>query len=342
MRAAVIGAGQWGTTVASILAGRTDTVIWAREPEVVEGINARNENPLFLPGAELEAGLRATGVLEEAVDGADVVLMAVPSQHYRSVLEAAADRIAPAAPFVSLSKGIEATTLLRMSEVAASVLEGHDPDRIGVLSGPNIAKEVLAGHPGATVVALADTEAAAMVQELLVTPRLRVYTNPDVVGCEIGGAVKNVLALGAGMVTGLGFGHNTLAALVTRGLAELTRMGMAAGGEALTFLGLAGIGDLVVTCHSADSRNRHVGEELGRGRSLDDILASMRSVAEGVRSCQPVLDLAARSGVEMPICEQVGGVLRGERSALDAVSSLLERAPKPEMHGIVAPPPPPS
>jgi glycerol-3-phosphate dehydrogenase (NAD(P)+) len=338
MRAAVIGAGQWGTTVASLLAGRTDTVIWAREPEVVEGVNERHENPLFLPGLELAPRLRATGSIEEAVADAQVVLMAVPSQHYRAVLTDAGPGIDPTVPFLSLSKGIESDSLLRMSEVAADVLAGHDPTRIGVLSGPNIAKEVLAGHPGATVVALRDERAAAEVQQLLMTSRLRVYTNPDVVGCEIGGAVKNVLALGAGMVTGLGFGHNTLAALVTRGLAELTRMGMASGGEPLTFLGLAGIGDLVVTCHSVDSRNRHVGEELGRGRPLDEIVGSMRSVAEGVRSCQPVLDLAARAGVEMPICDHVGQVLRGERSALDAVSSLLGRSPKAEMHGIARPP----
>jgi glycerol-3-phosphate dehydrogenase (NAD(P)+) len=338
MRAAVIGAGQWGTTVASLLAGQTDTVIWAREPEVVEGINEHHENPLFLPGLEVAHALRATGSIDDAVAGAEVVLMAVPSQHYRSVLSDAAPRIDPAATFLSLSKGIETGSLLRMSEVAAEVLTGHDPERIGVLSGPNIAKEVLAGHPGATVVALRDDAAASDVQQLLMTSRLRVYTNPDVVGCEIGGAVKNVLALGAGMVTGLGFGHNTLAALITRGLAELTRMGMASGGEPLTFLGLAGIGDLVVTCHSTDSRNRHVGEQLGRGRPLDEIIGSMRSVAEGVRSCQPVLDLAARAGVEMPICDHVGQVLRGERPALDAVSSLLGRTPKAELHGIAQPP----
>jgi glycerol-3-phosphate dehydrogenase (NAD(P)+) len=334
----VIGAGAWGTTMASLLATRTSTVVWAREPEVVAGIEEHHENPLFLPGAELTPALQATTDLAAALRGAEVVFMATPSQHYRSVLEQAAGHIPSTVPFVSLTKGIEDGTLLRMSEVATEVLAGHDPARIGVLSGPNIAREVRAGYPAATVVALQDNEAARQVQDLLMAPTLRVYTNPDVVGCEIGGAVKNVIALAAGMATGLGFGHNTLAALITRGLAELTRLGMALGGEALTFIGLAGIGDLVVTCHSGDSRNRHVGEELGRGRPLEEIIGSMRAVAEGVRSTRPVLGLAARVGVELPICAQVGEVLDGRRTAAEAVQALLGRSAKPELHGILEPP----
>jgi glycerol-3-phosphate dehydrogenase (NAD(P)+) len=331
----VIGAGAWGTTMASLLATRTSTVVWAREPEVVAGIEERHENPLFLPGAELTPTLRATTDLVAALTGAEVVFMATPSQHYRSVLEQAAEHIAPTVPFVSLTKGIEDGSLLRMSEVATSLLAGHDPRLVGVLSGPNIAKEVLAGHPTATTIALQDDDAARRVQALVMAPHLRVYTNPDVVGCEIGGAVKNVIALAAGMATGLGYGHNTLAAIVTRGLAELTRLGMSLGGDPLTFLGLAGMGDLVVTCHSGDSRNRHVGEELGRGRPLDEVIGSMRAVAEGVRSCGPVLALARRAGVELPICEQVGAVLDGSTSAEDAVRALLGRGAKPEMQGIV-------
>jgi glycerol-3-phosphate dehydrogenase (NAD(P)+) len=333
----VIGAGAWGTTMASLLATRTSTVVWAREPEVVAGIEERHENPLFLPGAELTPALRATADLAAALADAEVVFMATPSQHYRSVLEQAAAHIPPTVPFVSLTKGIEDGSLLRMSEVATSLLVDHDPRLVGVLSGPNIAKEVLAGHPTATTIALQDEDAARRVQALVMAPHLRVYTNPDVVGCEIGGAVKNVIALAAGMATGLGYGHNTLAAIVTRGLAELTRLGMALGGDPLTFLGLAGMGDLVVTCHSGDSRNRHVGEELGRGRQLDEVIGSMRAVAEGVRSCGPVLALASRAGVELPICEQVGAVLDGSTGAADAVRALLGRDAKPEMQGIVEP-----
>ena len=210
-----------------------------------------------------------------------------------------------------------------MSEVAAEVLDHHETGSIGVLSGPNIARDVADGQPAATVVAMGDEPRARDLQAALMCPTLRVYTNPDVVGCEIGGAVKNVIALAAGMATGLGFGDNTLAALVTRGLAELTRLGVALGGQPLTFLGLAGIGDLVVTCNSSGSRNRHVGEELGRGRPLDAILSDMTSVAEGVGSCGPVLELGRRAGVELPICEQVGRVLDGRVDPADAVSALL-------------------
>lgn len=333
-KVAVIGGGAWGTALASILAGRAITTLWVREPEVAASVAEVHENSLFLPGHALHEALRATTDLDDALEGAEVVLMAVPSQHFRSVLTEASARIASDTTFLSMAKGIETDTLQRMSQVAAEVLEGHHPDRIGVLSGPNIAREVVAGHPSATVVALADEGAAREIQGLLMTPTLRVYTNTDVTGCEVGGSVKNVIALGAGMVAGLGYGQNTLAALVTRGLAELTRLGVAEGGQALTFLGLTGIGDLVVTCHSTDSRNRHVGEELGRGRSLEEVLAGMRSVAEGVRSCGPILELARRAGIELPICEQVGEVLAGHQTAGEAVAALLGREAKPELHGI--------
>jgi glycerol-3-phosphate dehydrogenase (NAD(P)+) len=334
VRVTVVGGGAWGTTVASLLASKAATTLWAREAEVVEAVNRRHENPLFLPDAPLHPDLLASNDLARALAGADVVLMAVPSGHYRDVLEQAATAIPGDVPFLSLTKGIEERSLLRMSEVAAEVLARHDPDRIGVLSGPNIAREVWAGQPTATVVAIRDEATGIDLQRLLMASTLRVYTNPDVIGCEIGGAVKNVIALAAGMATGLGFGQNTLAALVTRGLAELARLGVALGGQPLTFLGLAGIGDLVVTCHSPDSRNRRVGEGLGRGRPLADILASMRGVAEGVRSCPPVLALGTRGGVELPICEQVGAVLTGQTSAAEAVAALLRRDPKPELRGI--------
>jgi glycerol-3-phosphate dehydrogenase (NAD(P)+) len=333
-RVTVVGAGAWGTTVASVLAARAEVTLWAREPEVAQAITERHENPVFLPGLTVDAALTSTDDVEAALAGAEAVLMAVPAQHFRSVLTAAQPFIEPRVPFLTLAKGIEEGSLLRMTEVAAEVLAGHDADLIGALSGPNIAREVLAGQPAATVVALRDAPAARAIQHLLTSPSLRVYTNSDVVGCEIGGAVKNVLALAAGMAAGLGFGDNTLAALITRGLAELTRLGVALGGQPLTFLGLAGVGDLIVTCHSPGSRNHHVGEELGRGRPLADIVSEMRSVAEGVRSCGPVLALGRRAGIELPICEQVGEVLDGRTRPREALDTLLHRDATSELHGI--------
>ena len=334
MKFSVLGGGAWGTTFASLLAGRTETMIWVLEPEVAEAINERHENPVYLPGGRLAEELRASTDLQQVVAGTEAVAMAVPSQFYRSVLEVACESIPPSAPFLSLSKGIEEGSLKRMSEVATEVLGRDRPGHVGVLSGPNIAREVLAGHPSATVIALRDEKTAVGLQHLLTTPTLRVYTNSDVVGCEVGGSVKNVIAIAAGMALGLGYGQNTLAALITRGLAELTRLGVALGGQSLTFLGLAGIGDLSVTCHSADSRNHHVGVELGRGRKLPDILGEMHSVAEGVRSGGPVLALAEKAGVDLPICQQVVAVLDGCSTPREAVAALLGRAPTEELHGI--------
>jgi glycerol-3-phosphate dehydrogenase (NAD(P)+) len=334
LKFSVLGAGAWGTTFASLLADRAETTIWALEPEVAEAINQHHENPVYLPGGRLALGLRASTDLLEVVAGTEAVAMAVPSQFYRSVLEMARDSIPAAAPFLSLSKGIEEGSLKRMSQVATEVLGGDRPGHVGVLSGPNIAREVLAGHPSATVIALRDEMTAVGLQQLLTTATLRVYTNADVVGCEVGGSVKNVIAIAAGMALGLGYGQNTLAALITRGLAELTRLGVALGGKPLTFLGLAGIGDLSVTCHSPDSRNHHVGVELGRGRKLADVLGEMHSVAEGVRSSGPVLALAREAGVDLPICEQVVAVLEGCSTPRDAVAALLGRAPTDELHGI--------
>lgn len=333
-RATVIGAGAWGTTMGSLLATKVETTIWAREPEVVDAINGRHENHLYLPGAALTRGLRAEASAEAAADGAEVVFVAVPAQHFRNVLAAARGAIGNRSIVLSLAKGLEHGSLLRMSQVVGEVLPEHDRGRIGVLSGPNIAREVHAGEPSATVIALPDGAACWAVQAMVGNGRLRAYANPDVTGCEVGGVVKNVIALAAGMAAGLGFGQNTLAALLTRGLAELTRLGVALGGNPLTFMGLAGIGDLSVTCHSADSRNHHVGVELGRGRGLEDVLSEMRSVAEGVRSCEPVLELARRAGVEMPICEQVGEVLSGAIPVERAVENLLGRDTGFELHGI--------
>lgn len=332
MKVGVVGAGSWGTTLASLIAPRSETVLWAREAEVADAVSNQHENPVFLPGFALSPALRATDELEAVVRDADVILLAVPSQYFRSVIQAARPFVPSDVDVVTVTKGLELGTWLRMSEVLDEEL-GRDPSRVSVLSGPNLAREVMAGEPSATVIACQDMGRAERLQRLLMTDSLRVYTNRDVVGCEVGGAVKNVLAIAAGIGDGLGYGWNTKAALITRGLAELTRLGVALGGEPMTFLGLAGNGDLVATCASPQSRNRHVGEELGRGRSLAEILRSMRMVAEGVETTPSVLGLARRVGVEMPIAEQVGAVLAGEISAAEVVRPLMQREARPEFHG---------
>jgi glycerol-3-phosphate dehydrogenase (NAD(P)+) len=255
----------------------------------------------------------------------------VPSHGTRDVLAELAPHLRDGAPLVSLTKGVEQETLKRMTEVFGDVLPGHP---VGVLTGPNLAKEVVAGYPAASVVAFEDESLATDLQAVFSTDSFRVYTNPDVVGCEVAGALKNVIAIAAGIADGMGFGDNTRAALITRGLAELTRLGIALGGQPLTFSGLAGMGDLVATCISRQSRNRHVGEELGRGRSLDEIVADMKMVAEGVKTSRAVVDLARRRGIEMPIAEQVVAVLYEGRLATEIVPALMQREAKPELHGI--------
>lgn len=334
MKVAVIGAGSWGTTVAAITVANAPTVLWARRPELAAHIEAEHRNPDYLEGVELPGDLRATSSIEEACRGADVVVMAVPSHGFRSVLADAQAFISPDAPVVSLAKGIEQGTLRRMTEVAAEVLGGHTTDQIGVLTGPNLAREVIAGQPTASVVALRDQEHAEMLQRLFWAPAFRVYTNPDVVGCEVAGALKNVLAIGAGIADGLGFGDNTKAALITRGLAELARLGVALGGDPLTFAGLAGMGDLIATCSSPQSRNRHVGVQLGRGRSLDEVVAEMNMVAEGVKTTAAVLELAERCGIEVPLASFIGRVLYEGAYPADLVPELMLRKAKPELDGI--------
>ncbi|MCU1459669.1 MAG: glycerol 3-phosphate dehydrogenase [Actinomycetia bacterium] len=334
VKAAVIGAGSWGTAVAAIASRHADVALWARSPELALRIAAEHRNPLYLPELELAANVRATSSIDDACAGADVVVVGVPSHGFRQVLSGAAGRIGPDVPVVSLSKGIEVGTLQRMTEVVAEVLPDHREDRIGTLTGPNLAAEVADGQPTASVIAMRDHDTAAGLQQLFMTGSFRVYTNPDVTGCEIAGTVKNVIAIAAGVAEGLGYGSNTQAALVTRGLAEMARLGVALGGDPLTFAGLAGMGDLVATCTSSKSRNRTVGVELGRGRTLDDITAEMRMVAEGVRSTRAVLELARRHGVEMPIAEQVGAVLYEGHKPADLVATLMLREAKPELRGI--------
>jgi glycerol-3-phosphate dehydrogenase (NAD(P)+) len=266
--------------------------------------------------------------MEEAIAGADVLVMAVPSHGYRDVAAQAAQYLRPWVPVVSLAKGIERETLKRMSEVTQDEMPGHP---VAVLTGPNLAKEILAGQPAASVVAIDDTTIAAELQRIFSRPSLRIYTNPDVVGCEVGGVVKNVIAIAAGMAEGMGFGDNTRATLITRGLTEMARLGMAMGAQGTTFAGLAGMGDLIATCSSKQSRNNMVGLQLGEGRSIEEILAGMNMVAEGVKSSPSVLDLARRYGVEMPITEQVVAVCHQGRTAADALGALMQRSRKSEL-----------
>lgn len=330
-RVAVIGAGSWGTAVAAIAATNAPTVLWARRPELADQIAKEHENGDYLAGLALPESLEATSDLAVAADGADVVVMGVPSHGFRDVLTELKANLAPGTPVVSLSKGVEQGTLLRMTEVIADVVPGHPA---GVLTGPNLAKEVLQGSPAAAVVAFQEDAVAEELQTLFSTSTFRVYRNDDVVGCEVAGALKNVMAIAAGMADGLGFGDNTKAALLTRGLAELTRLGVALGGNPLTFAGLAGMGDLVATCSSRQSRNRYVGEELGKGRKLDDIITEMKMVAEGVKTARSVVALAERVNVEMPIAEQVVAVLDGNVSATEVIVRLMSRSAKAESAGL--------
>lgn len=334
MKVAVIGAGSWGTAVADLVAIKQPVLLWARRPELAAAINDSRENPDYLPGHTLRDGVSASGELGTVLDGAQAIVMGVPSHGFRSVLESISDRIGSELPILSLAKGVEQDTLMRMTEVAADVLPNHRTDRIGVLTGPNLAKEIVAGQPAATVIAMKDGESAKALQQVFMSPRFRVYTNDDVIGSESAGALKNVMAIAAGMAHGLGFGDNTMATLITRALAELTRLGTAMGGRPLTFAGLAGMGDLIATCMSSKSRNHTVGFGLGRGKKLDEIIAEMNQVAEGVKSTPGILALAERYGVEMPIATQVARVLYEGASPAEAVSNLMSREAKSETHGI--------
>jgi glycerol-3-phosphate dehydrogenase (NAD(P)+) len=327
IRVGVVGAGSWGTTVAALACANTPTTLWARRPELAERINTDHVNSDYLASFTLPSNLRATPSIADVVGDADVVVMAVPSHGFRDVARQAAPHLRPWVPIVSLTKGLERHTLMRMTEVAAEEMPGRP---IGVLTGPNLANEIMAGQPAASVVAIPDATIASELQRILAQPSLRVYTNPDVVGCEVAGVVKNVIAIAAGMAEGMGFGDNTRATLITRGLAEMSRLGVAMGGDPLTFAGLAGMGDLIATCSSKQSRNNSVGLALGRGETIEEILAAMHMVAEGVRSSPSVLDLAQRYGVDMPITEQVVAVCHAGRSAGDALAALMSRSSKSE------------
>ncbi|CAN5823070.1 NAD(P)H-dependent glycerol-3-phosphate dehydrogenase [soil metagenome] len=327
---AVIGAGSWGTTAAWLAAANTSVRLWARNEALAEEINTSGFNHKYLPGCKLPPGLRATSNLGDAVSDADLIAVAVPSHGFREVFEEIVPVMPARIPVISLTKGIERGSLLRMTEVISGLVPEQDPKQIGVLTGPNLASEIAAQQPTAAVIAVGNPKVAASIQEVFMGPLFRVYTNDDVVGSELGGALKNVMAIASGMSDGLGFGDNTRATLITRALAELTRLGVRLGGRPGTFAGLAGMGDLIATCVSDKSRNHRVGFGMAQGRSLDEVIDDMQMVAEGVKTTRAVLDLAAKFDVEMPIATHVGKVLYEGLAPREAMLSLMTREAKPE------------
>lgn len=335
-KVAFIGAGSWGTAMAAIVTakGAVDTVLWARRAEVAETINLYHENPDYLPDMKLPEELEATSDLEQALAGAGTVVMAVPSHGFRQVLREAAGQDVPGATYVSLTKGLEVETKQRMSQVLAEEVEGITESRIAVLTGPNLAKEILQGYPAASTIACSDAATQQRLQDIFHTARFRCYTNGDVAGCEIGGAFKNVLAIAAGIADGMGFGDNTKAAVMTRGLMEMARFSVNFGAHPLTFLGLAGVGDLIATCASRQSRNHSVGIRLGEGEKIDEIIGSMNMVAEGVKSCKPIFELGREADVWMPITEAVVKVCHEGAAVADVVDELLSHETAGEFAGV--------
>ena len=321
MNVGLLGGGSWGTTVASLTAKNAETKLWARNETTVQEINTQHTNSKYLPGALLHKSLTATTSMEEAVKNADVLIMGIPSQHFRKVLEEAKPHIRPWIPIISLSKGLELGTKMRMTQIIAEVLPGHPA---GVLTGPNLAKEIHKGQAAAAVIAMVDQTIAVKLQGIFNSGVFRVYTNNDVIGCELGGALKNIMAIATGMGDGANAGDNTRAALITRGLSELTRLGIAMGGKRRTFAGLAGMGDLVATCSSSKSRNHHVGFQLGQGKSLNQIIEEMNEVAEGVKTAKAVMELANEHDVDMPISREVYKVLYEGNTVYDAFKGLIK------------------
>ena len=320
---AVLGGGSWGTTTASVISRNCTAVLWARDAAIVDQINHEHRNTRYLGDAALNPKLTATTDIGEAVGGADAVLIAVPSSHFREVLTNALPDLTKDIPVVSLSKGLEKHTRMRMTEIIQEVAPGCIS---GVLTGPNLAREIVAGQAAASVLALEQRDSALALQGVLNAGLFRVYTNDDVIGCELGGVLKNIIAIAVGMGDGLGAGDNTRAALITRGLAEMSRLGEALGGRAETFAGLAGMGDMIATCTSPQSRNRHVGMELAKGRRIDDIINSMHMVAEGVKSAPTVIELARENHISLPISEDVYRVIIGESNARGVYRGLLRVA----------------
>ncbi|MFZ0834818.1 MAG: NAD(P)H-dependent glycerol-3-phosphate dehydrogenase [Mycobacterium sp.] len=330
-RVVVLGGGSWGTTVASIASRRAETLQWVRSPETAEDINERHRNLRYLGDeVELSPTLKATTDFEKAADTADVVVMAVPSHSFRDVLKELQAYLRPWVPIVSLIKGLEQGTSLRMSQIVAEVIPGHPA---GILAGPNIAREVAQGYAAAAVMAMPDQQLSTRLAQMFRTQRFRVYTTDDVLGVEMAGALKNVYAIATGMGYSLGIGENTRALVIARALREMTKLGVAMGGEPETFPGLAGLGDLIVTCTSPRSRNRHVGEQIGAGKPIDEILASMDQVAEGVKAASVIMELADRYGVHMPIAREVDGVINHSHTVEDAYRGLAAETPGHEIHG---------
>lgn len=335
MKIAILGAGAWGTALAIVLTrnSRCSVSLWAYEPQVRDSVTSLRENSMYLPGFKIPSAVTASSSLPEALDGAEIVVSVMPSNHCRSIFEQALPHLHPQMQIVSATKGIESASYLRMSEVIREVIHNgkkFDP-RVGALSGPSFAVEVARGDPTAIAIASSDAELAQIVQRELSDPSFRVYTNDDITGVELGGALKNVIAIAAGICAGLELGHNSVAALITRGLAEVTRLAVACGGRPETLAGLAGLGDLVLTCTGSLSRNRSVGVELGRGRKLPEIIADMHgAVAEGVFTTQAAVGLAQRHGVELPITQQMFEILQNGKSPRDAIQELMTRRSKSE------------
>jgi len=328
VKLAIIGGGSWGTALAIVLAPRSESItLWVYEADLAARISHSRVNDIFLPGFRIPENVQVVTDLAGAIEGAEIVLGVMPSHHARGIYTAMLPHLTPSMVLVSATKGLEQSSLLRMSEVIEQV--AHTP-RVAVLSGPTFAREVAAGNPTAVVVASSNPEVARCVQEAFSGPTLRLYTNADPVGVEVGAALKNVIAIGAGICEGLGLGHNPTAALITRGLAEITRLAVAMGGQAKTLAGLAGLGDLVLTCSGDLSRNRYVGKELGSGRTLGEILGSMRMVAEGVETCGSAVVLGEKFGVDLPIIQQMHAVLSAGKSPKEAVRDLMDRTLKGE------------
>jgi glycerol-3-phosphate dehydrogenase (NAD(P)+) len=328
---AIIGAGNWGTALAATLAKTGHVVtLWGYEPEVVESVCAQHENVLFMPGVKLPASIAATNDLGEVLGQAEIVLTAMPSHVCGSLYEKMLSHLRPEMIFVSATKGIDTDRVMRMSEIIESVVGRRFAPRLCALSGPSFAQEVVRGDPTAVVLASRERAVAHLVQKEFSSRTFRIYTSTDVAGVEIGGAVKNIIAIAAGVIAGLGLGHNPTAALITRGLAEISRLACACGAKRETLAGLAGMGDLVLTCTGDLSRNRTVGVELGRGRKLPEIIGSMRMVAEGVKTTYATVALAERYGVEMPITAQVHRILEGQVTPREAIRELMERTLKDE------------
>lgn len=321
LNAGLLGGGSWGTTVAALIARNAPVTMWARDQGTVDEINTTHSNAKYLPDAVLPENVHATTSIEEAVTKMDVIVMGIPSQSFRGVLEQIKPHIRPWVPVISLSKGLELSTSKRMTELINEVLPGHPA---GVLTGPNLAREIMSGYAAASVIAMEDEVIVKELQKLFHSGLFRVYTNHDVIGCELGGVLKNIIAIATGMGDGQGAGENTRSAVITRGLAEITRLGVAMGGEPQTFAGLAGTGDLIATCTSPQSRNRTVGYELGKGRTIKEIVDEMFMVAEGVKSAPAVVALAEKYDVDMPIAREVLQVVQDKSTARQAFRGLLK------------------